>query len=150
MHNAFLQVTFVLLTFVSIAFGQQFPDAPEPVQRRADGGLQHDKTAKDKPALTKTWYAAHAVYLGSVVFDAEMTHQGLAHHACVEANGEPHPSRGELYRNGLIEFGLLTGFDLLMAKARPPKAFKWVPFMGAGYGSFVHFKGGIEWAQKCW
>ncbi len=45
---------------------------------------------------------------------------------------------------------LSTAFDWLFAKAQPPEAFKWMPFMGAAWGTTVHLKGGIQWYNRCW
>ena len=138
----------------------QFPEAPEPIERRADGGLQHDRNADQlakRRLFTKTWVGAYSFYLGTIVFDVETTHQGLAHHRCQEGNLElgPRPSRGELYRDNLLkEYLPLTAINLLLQAAwrgdGQPKAWKWVPLIGAGYGSTVHLRGGIEWYQRCW
>lgn len=141
----------------------QFPDAPEPIERRADGGLQHDRKADllekhRHPIFTKTWMIAYfGVYPSTILFDAEMTHEGLAHHKCVEGNIElgRRPSRGELYRdNFLKEYVPLTAINLLLQAAwrgdGQPKKWEWVPLIGAGYGSTVHLRGGIQWYQRCW
>ena len=129
----------------------QFPEAPVPVKQNASGGYEVDKArlVKDRPALTKKFIAAHAIFLGANVFDIEMTHQGAAHHRCVEGgfDGDPHPSRGEMYRNDGIVFAALTLMDFAFQKAHPPRAFSWVPYMGSTYGTAVHLKGGIEWAR---
>jgi hypothetical protein len=136
----------------------QFPEAPQPVKHSQFGGYEVDKAQLPKraPIFTKTWVGAHAFYLGAVVADAELTHQGLAHHKCVEGNTDlgRRPSRGDLYRNNMIEFGLLTGMDLLFQAVHqndhPSKAFAWVPYIGAGYGSTVHLKGALTWPTRCW
>jgi hypothetical protein len=46
--------------------------------------------------LDKKFWVAHGLFLDSIIYDAELTHQGLAHHRCVEGNinlGQ-RPSRG--------------------------------------------------------
>ena len=60
----------------------------------------------------RTFFAAHAILLTSVVYDVEVTHQGLAHHNCVEGNPllSQHPSRSALYLSDLPEFGVGTVF----------------------------------------
>lgn len=146
--------------FAALAHGQniqeQFPEAPQPVKHSQFGGYEIDKAKlpKHQPLFTKTWVGAYGFYLGTIVFDAEMTHQGLAHHNCREGNIDlgPRPSRGELYRNNLLkEYVPLTAINLLLQAAwrgdGQPKRWEWVPLIGAGYGSAVHLKGGIQWAQ---
>lgn len=145
----------MFLLLVAPLMGQeQFPEAPQPVRQNASGGYEVDraKLPKKQPIFTKTWLGAHAFYLGTEVYDAEMTHEGLAHHRCREGNLSlgAHPSRGDLYRSNLIEWGLVSGIDLLMQAAHPPKAFKWVPYMGAAYGSQDHLRGGTSWLMGCW
>jgi hypothetical protein len=57
------------------------------IKRMPYGDLVHDKTGDPvKPrVLTKTFFLVHGTYLAANVFDIEMTHQGIAHHNCVEA-----------------------------------------------------------------
>ena len=137
----------------SSTLDQQFPEAPEPIKEMPHGGYAHDKSGdvKEPRALTKTFLLVHATYLAANVFDIEMTHQGLAHHNCVEGgfDGDPHPSRGELYRQDMAVFAVITGFDYLFAKTHPPKWFPvqyFMPAMAIG----KHLKGGIDWYSRCW
>ena len=78
---------YLLLLTVSTAVGQtaedleqQFPEAPQPVKHSQFGGYEIDKSKlpKPQPIFTKKWVGAHAFYLGTTVFDIEVTHQGQA------------------------------------------------------------------------
>lgn len=61
--------------------------------------------------LNWSWY-----FTGIVVFDVEMTHQGIAHHKCVENEvGDLFPSRGGTYRTDLLVLAGLTALDYALA-----------------------------------
>ena len=131
---------------------QILPDAPSTLSKSSNlaqldrnGNLVY---ADDKPRkiLTKPFLAAHAIFLAATVFDVEMTHQGLAHHMCVEQNGSPHPSRGELYQSQLLQFAAVSGVDLLFQAAH----LQFAPYMGAIIGTIKHVDGGTRWATGCW
>jgi hypothetical protein len=137
----------------SSEYGNQFPDAPEPV-KLVNGSWQHDP-AGDPPkqkTFTKKFVAAHAVFLASVVYDVELTHQGIARHRCVEQNRDLplHPSRGQSYTEALIPFAVMTGFDVLVQSRHFEKKVGWLAYTGAGYGTFVHISGGTSWLSGCW
>jgi hypothetical protein len=138
----------------------QFRGNP-PVRRNLSGGYEIDKdNLPDNPqprVFSKAFLIGHGIYLASNVFDIEMTHQGLAHHRCVEGgfDGGQHPSRGELYRGDLPVFGFLTFMDILfkMEYNRPDirtKWLVWMPFSFAGWGTMGHLRGGIKWYTDCW
>lgn len=96
----------------------------------------------------KSFWIPTAVHLSGDLFDAEITHAGLAHHRCIEGNPNlyGHPSRGQLYLNNLIEFGAITGFRFLLKKGK-------VPFVSEGMGlasGAFHFEGGAQWPLYCW
>ena len=149
----------IILLLCGSAFAQgatlndQFPEAPEPVKRMPYGDLAHDRTGDPvKPrVLTKTFFLVHGTYLAANVFDIEMTHQGIAHHNCVEGgfDGDPHPSRGEMYAQDMTIFSFITGLDYLFATAHPPKWFPVHYFMPA-IAITKHLKGGIQWYSRCW
>jgi hypothetical protein len=132
---------------------QQFPETPEPIKEMPYGGYAHDKAGevKEHPALTKTFLLVHGTYLAANVFDIEMTHQGVAHHNCVEGgfDGDPHPSRGEMYAVDMTIFSVITGLDYLFAKGHPPKWFP-VQYIMPGIAIGKHLKGGIDWYSRCW
>ena len=132
---------------------QILPDAPSTVRNSNNIGYLDRRGnlvyPNDKPRklLSKPFLAAHAVFLAATVFDVETTHQGLAHHMCVEQNGSsPLPSRGELYKTHLLEFGAFTGMDLLFQAAH----FKGAPYVGAIVGTIKHVNGGTRWITGCW
>jgi hypothetical protein len=109
-----------------------------------------------EPIWDKKMWAAHLILAGSMIFDVEMTHQGLAHHQCVEGNDnlESKPSRGELYVDNLKQFAPMLVMDWLgtatVRAGHLPRWF-WKPLGYAGpiYGSFKHFHGGISWYTRC-
>jgi hypothetical protein len=136
-------LTFVLL--ISTVFGQtRLPDNPPspvrlPAWRRSLAG---------HPSRLGFW-TAHAGLLGATVYDEEITHAGLAHHKCTETNPDlpAHPTRGQLYRNGLLTDAVLTGIDYLLYK----KIAHGSQFIGAAYGVEVHVRGGTGWlTEGCW
>jgi hypothetical protein len=94
----------------------------------------------------RTFFAAHAILLTSVVYDVEVTHQGLAHHSCVEGNTDLsyHPTRGQLYAENLGIAAGLSAFDYLLHR----KHFEPGAYTGAVYGSIVHFHSGTEWFTR--
>ena len=98
----------------------------------------------------KKFWVAHGIFLDSIIYDAELTHQGLAHHRCVEGNVNlgQHPSRAEIYRNNLLEqFLPLTIMDWALGKY----VWKGLGYEGATMGSVVHFRGGTKWLTSgCW
>src|SRR5690348_14948267 len=66
---------------VGKALEEQFPEAPEPVTRRLDGGLKHDlledaRIRRAERSYMRKFWIAHGVFLAANVFDIEMTHQG--------------------------------------------------------------------------
>jgi hypothetical protein len=133
----------------------QFPENPQPVKRSLYGGyeLDPDKVIKEPRVFTKKFLFAHGLYLSATVFDIETTHQGLAHHKCVEGGGgiaEAHVGRGELYRTDMLVFGVTTGLDILFQASHPPKWASWIPYMGSTVGTVKHIHGGMQWYQNCW
>jgi len=143
----------ILASAQSKTLDEQFPEAPEPIKRLPYGGFAHDKSGevKEPRALTKTFLLVHGAYLAANVFDIEMTHQGVAHHKCVEGgfDGDPHPSRKEMYVIDMTIFTVVTGLDYLFAKGHPPK---WLPvqYVMPSIGIGKHLKGGIAWYSRCW
>jgi hypothetical protein len=105
------------------------------------------------PIWDKKMWAAHIVFAGATLFDAEVTHEGLANHRCAEGNIDlgPSPSRKELYMdNLLLQFVPETLFDWVGAvgvrAAHAPRwAWKPVGYEGAALGTVVHLRAGIQW-----
>jgi len=134
------------------------PDAPGSLTGgEASTGLTYAPTRSraPEPALktvkvfNKKFIAAHTAFLASIVYDAELTHQGLAHHKCVEANPYLglHPSRGEVYRQNLLAFGAISGLD--WATARFIKI-PYIPYVTPIVETTVHIQGGSKWLTECW
>ena len=138
------------------------PDAPSPQPPTPpvpfEWRLDHPKkllTAAPRypPIWDKKMWAAHIVYAGAIVFDAEVTHAGLANHRCAEGNVDlgTDPSRKDLYmENFLTEFAPETLLDWLGAFAargtHTPRWFwKQAGYVGATGGTIAHLHGGIEW-----
>jgi hypothetical protein len=153
--SAFILLVLALPTYAQTdSLAEQFPENPQPLKHLLHGGYEVDRenTAKEGRALSKKFLLAHGVYLASNVFDIEMAHQGLAHHNCQEGgfNGDPHPSRGELYAVDMSIFAAVTSLDWVFARSNPPKAFRWMPFMGSTWGTVLHLRGGVQWYTRCW
>jgi hypothetical protein len=91
---------------------------------------------------------SHAVWLGSIVYDVELTHQGLAHHNCIEANlnaGE-HPGRTALYVGSIPTTALGLAWDFFWTKY----LFEPNGVAGPIVGSIYHIRGGTRWLTECW
>jgi hypothetical protein len=101
--------------------------------------------------LNKKFVIAHGILLASFVYDAEITHAGLAHHKCLESNTQlgPHPSRWQLYSGGgnLFFLGGLIGLDLVAEKFQLP----YVPYVLPLGGAAKKFTAGTSWLTgSCW
>jgi hypothetical protein len=126
---------------------QELPDAPGFISQgaqRAKGAKKERPIAfehKDK-LVNRKFIIAYSVFLGSVVYDVEVTHQGLAHHKCQELNGNSRtPSRGNLYARQLPIFGVATALGLFMRAGRLPLA----PYAPAITGTVISIRGGTQW-----
>lgn len=115
-----------------------FGDAGGPTPLRTNYEVWHDKA----------WGVTQAVWLGSIVYDVELTHAGLAHHRCVEGNGilRAHPSRAALYVSNLPEYLVGTGLNWIMLKF----VTKPLIFEMPAWGSIEHIRGGSQWLTNCW
>jgi hypothetical protein len=138
--------TFMLLG--ALCWGQNMPDAILPVSPqprmlvRPENALPEVQQRKRASVWNKKFISAHAAYLGAIIYDVEVTHQGLAHHKCLEGNGgDPTPSRGELYGKTLATFAATAGFDWLLARHKVPV----VPYLLPIAGTVVHLRGGTQW-----
>jgi hypothetical protein len=111
------------------------------------------------PVWDKKMWVAHVVYAGATIVDVEVTHQGLAHHRCVEDSNvsDGLPSRGSLYLNNvLLEFVPITALDWVAASgvrsAHSPR-WLWKPigYVGATWGSIRHLRNGFTWiSDSCY
>ena len=134
-------------------YGEELPDAPIKVTAyRSDA---HDKADDSMKYViwNKKFTFAHVGELSSIPYDVEMTHAGLAHHKCAEGGGgitELHVSRRELYVNNLIPFAATTGLDVFFKYMMRERYVAWAPYVSPAHGSILHFKGGTEWATRCW
>jgi hypothetical protein len=130
------------------------PNTPGPESAPAAAVYEPQKPKWPLPSLergnvvNKKFLLAHAAFLGSIVYDAELTHGGLAHHKCVESNPSlgTHPSRGEIYEQNMLVFSAVTGLDWVTAKLR----IRYLPYVSPIVGSAVHFTGGSKWLTECW
>lgn len=125
----------------------QLPDAPSAVKSQESQlqVLTWKQTVSGRHA--KLFWAAHALFLASIVADVELTHQGLAHHKCIENSIDfTHPSRGHMYAKDLSFFAGFTVADLLLRKAGVPFAPYVAPMIGAG----KHAYGAYGWPSGCW
>jgi hypothetical protein len=147
---------------------QVLPDDPGATLQSGDPqvhfqwqlGIPMDEQVSRAPRLPiwdKKMWAAHMVLASSMIFDTEVTHEGVAHHRCEEGNSDlrKHPSRGELYVDNLLQFAPITVMDWLGAKAaRNGHIGRWfwksLGYMDPAWGSVVHFRGGVQWLTNCW
>jgi hypothetical protein len=141
----------ICLMLVACCCADELPNAPS-------SSFVEQRTARPAPAIhwsssnrvwTRKFIFAHSFMLASGIYDAEVTHQGLAHHLCVEKNfGDPYPSRGKIYRDAMLPMAAATAADWLMAKIGIPVA----PYtvMPAEI-SLTHFRSGSRWfTHECW
>jgi hypothetical protein len=112
---------------------------------------------RSQPLWDKKALAAQAFLAGSMIFDVEATHQGIAHHKCEEGNLElqRHPSRGELYLDNLEQFAPMVLMEGLSAMALrhahlPRWAWKTMLYAGPIEGSPGHIRAGTKWLTQCW
>jgi len=135
----------LLIMFPWPGFSQNaLPDTPQPQNPGLQAPLRAEAAQeKARPAkvLNKKFIAMHAALFGSVVFDSEVTHQGIAHHKCVEAHGNPYPSRGQLYAKNLSVAATLTGIDYVLQRLRVP----FIPYAPAAIRTYKHIHGGMQW-----
>ena len=127
-------LAFLLLCGFCLA---QIPEAPSP------------------RIFTPTFILTHAALAGATVYDIEMTHQGLAHHRCVEQNGgTPNPSRGRLYAQQLGYFAGITlmdvGLKALGNRLQSPRMGELLSSIAPVIGTAKHVNGGTGWATQCW
>jgi len=96
----------------------------------------------------KTWLITQGVWLGTIMYDVEATHQGMAHHRCVEGNdGANHyPSRAELYRGSIAEYAAGTLWNYAMLRLL------WKPeiFVFPAVSGVNHLVQGTKWFTDCW
>jgi hypothetical protein len=144
----------------------ELPDAPSSTSlARADSfawsltePTQQANTAPPPdPIWDKKFVAANIFFAGATIFDIEMTHEGIAHHKCVEGNLSlaRHPSRFELYFDNLQDFApavVLNGVGLLGLRAAHLPRWYWkaAGYFSPVYGSTIHLRGGIHWYTRCW
>lgn len=128
------QLLLLLLLGLS-SFGQVKPNPP---------GYELPQAPSSSKIENRIFWITHGIFLpASVVYDVEVTHQGLAHHKCIEGNPilRGHPSRGQLYLldggAALGEFGL----DYLLHRAH----LKYVDNVSAVIGGVFHFQAGSTW-----
>jgi hypothetical protein len=112
------------------------PDAPAPL--RTNHEVFHDRF----------FLSEQAFWLSAIVYDSEITHQGIAHHRCQEGNQNlpAHPSRGQIYRSDIPEYAVGTAYNFLMMK------YMWKPLsmLFPAVGGTEHIRGGSEWLLNCW
>lgn len=160
-----MRILMTILLLVGMACAQ-LPDAPQPAPttctmpsgnpcpawlHKLIGQYPPIKQQYVYPTWQETLTGHHAVMfwsaqglaVASSVADIEITHQGLAHHNCVEGNDElpQHPSRGHLYAYTFAFTGPVVGFDLLMRKLGIPIA----PYAPALVAAGKHAYAAYQW-----
>jgi hypothetical protein len=115
-------------------FGGPYASAP----LRTNHEVLHDKL----------FLSEQTFWLGAIVYDTEMSHQGIAHHRCQEGNQNlpAHPSRWQFYSSDIPEYALGTAYNWLMVK------YMWKPLsliFPVERGT-AHIRGGSAWLLNCW
>jgi hypothetical protein len=125
---------------------ESLPDNP---QTQVSRSIFKPHWLSNREVLTsKPFRIANSVLWTSVVFDSEMTHQGLAYHRCVETNPELpiYPTRGRVYAADAWQAAVVTGTSFLISKA----GWKFPGMVPAlvGAGQFTY--AGEGWLANCW
>lgn len=103
-----------------------------------------------RPVFTnKTYIVTVIADVGSGLFDTGMTHQGVAHHRCLEGNinDGPHPSMGHWFAVTCLSGVGFAGLGLLFTKL---SLSRWMVAGLAPYSMQVHIRAGIRWGENCW
>jgi hypothetical protein len=95
---------------------------------------------------SKSFLISEAVHVSAISFDVEATHQGLAHHRCVEHGENPHPSRGSLYLSSVPELGVSLLWGWFVSREIWQPMVLPVPVVG----SLGHIMAGQKWFANCW
>jgi hypothetical protein len=152
MRNIFSWIIIGVLT-IGLADCQELPDAPVPqVQPAAKCGPFSCWTFINVPTKevlrSKALWLTFGADVALTTLDAEVTHEGLAHHLCVEKNIDPpYPSRWQLYRAQLPENAAVFAVSFLWLKLHGPK------YIMPGFLAFpavAHIRGAAGWLDNCW
>jgi hypothetical protein len=137
--------------FLLPARAQVLPDTPQPQPERTCHFwcTMNPVTHKyDRPMLTNaeafnwSFTTSSVAFFGATALDVEITKAGLRRGKCVEKNGDPYPSRGQLYGRAAIEDGVVWTMAYLLRRAHV----KYFPEAALMYGVAVHGKGAYDWA----
>ena len=148
-----MRILLFIMMLVGAAAGQ-LPDAPvrqPPAAPVKQSGWHccydpHNMRSNREALTNKTFLFTSIADIGVGVFDAEITHQGLAHHRCAEGNVHP-PTRANLYKNNLPEEAAVLVVEFMVAKIRAPR---WMGWGLLTYPVEVHTRAGLDWTENCW
>ena len=134
------------------------PDAPSVAQTPASAArcgpwscwnvAEHSRPWSEV-VKNKTMWTAIGIDLAAGAFDVEMSHEGYAHHRCVEG-GEglpPHASRAQLYKHNVGEQVFVIAYDLMATKIKMPR---WLLYGMDVYPIEAHMRAGLRWYENCW
>ena len=161
------KVEIIVLTLAIIRFSstlavaqrsEEPPDAPKALRPSSSSAFADVKEGGfHTRTVSRKFLLAHGVWLAANVFDIEMTHEGMAHHKCVEGGfggATRNPSRSELYATDMSIFAALSGIDYFIQRRANSSAewkpFRWIPYINPAWGTAVHIKGGYAWYSGCW
>ncbi len=144
----------VLLLIATLAYGQAF-DAPSAIQPPKPAEHWYQKRWDYPNVPTRQVLKSKALW-GTVggdflisSFDAEMSHEGYAHHRCVEGSQflPNYASRWQLYENNLKENSAVAIVSFVWLKVKGPK-----PILPGFLISpaVVHIRAGMNWYDNCW
>lgn len=156
-----MKILIALILLCSFASAQQapeqYPDAPSCHRKAAQVPMPEPpppvKAVPPKESWSDKWdrrsfWPSVAFMAAGGIYDAEVTHQGLAHHKCVEGNMDwvRYPSRGMLYRQIAIPDAAIFGMGYLIHKGK----IKFIPQgMFLANGAW-HFEAASSWPLYCW
>jgi hypothetical protein len=132
------------------------PVAPQTEAPAAPINIWHRKWNYDAVAISnrevfrsKSYWGFVAADLAAGAFDSEMSHEGYAHHRCVEGGDglPPYASRWQHYQHNLPEEALVVGVGYFWTKIKGPK---WVMPGLIAYPVEAHIRAGLAWEQNCW
>lgn len=147
LERKFMKTLLAIFLLTACAYGElpeeptpQFNDTSPVAMKLIRSSERRNRT------FNKKFIFATAALFGSSIYDAEISHAGIQRGKCVEAFGNPHSSRGELYKRMLPIDGALFGFALLTRKAKIPIAPYSILLGGAGRHIYT---GSLWFSEGC-
>lgn len=141
-----------LTVLCGLAHGKELPNAPSTSRTPGMHYEQGTGWVVDNNAhvIDRTFILVTGISLFSGLYDAEMTHQGLAGRGgCIESNDAlaPRPSRGALYKDNLIPWAAINTMNYVFRRFNVPGS-RLILIGTNAYSSAVHLRGGTLWITR--